>query len=300
MATEAHPDAYPTPQSPEDGPPEVHAEAPPLQESGEEADLHDTVPQSDLPADQERIDFLMELASDDDAQESDDEDDATDLEDISPGEDEDDEDEDDEDEDDEDDASTAFLVGKVVSLESVIDQQAEELEAVTSALNTVIGHIETLYQGQQQGQPAQDDDKAQPCRWSWRYASEENATDLWRELRDFVDWLNSRYSLDSERQIPPCWYRHSIAVEELTALMVSWTNAYFGPDTPRDDLLAWHSYWLWPCLDRLPERAGWQRCKSSGHVARSAVINPTDSGFEDFTGQAEASDEIAEPAQEAL
>ena len=145
-------------------------------------------------------------------------------------------------------------------------------------LDTLTKAVDTLIELVQRG-PAGD---AGPNRWAWRYATAELAGALWTELKDFVEWLNSRYSLDSERQVPPCWYRHPVAVEELTALMCAWQSVYCGPSTPRDSLLAWHAGCLWPCLDRLPDRAGWQRCRGGQHIERACTIYRTDDGFDIF------------------
>ncbi len=79
-----------------------------------------------------------------------------------------------------------------------------------------------------------------------------------------MDWLVVRYELTSEHStVPPCWYRHPVAVEEFAAVMAAWQAAYHGPDSPRDDLIAWHDRWLWPCLDRLATRASWRSCIDS-------------------------------------
>ncbi len=158
------------------------------------------------------------------------------------------------------------------------------LRADVDALAEAMGKLVDMVQDLRGGGPAGD---AEACRWAWRYAAPDAAAALWAELREFVDWLNSRYALDSERQIPPCWYRHPVAVEELTALMCSWQAVYHGPDTPRDGLLAWHAHWLWPCVDRLPERAGWQRCRGGGHQTRTGTIHRTDDGFAEYTAHAD-------------
>lgn len=108
---------------------------------------------------------------------------------------------------------------------------------------------------------ADEERRVGPSRWSWRHADHASAAQLWEELSDFVDWLVGRYQLTTEAAtVPPCWYRHPVAVEELTALMAAWRVAYHGPSAPRDDLVAWHDRWLWPCLDRLPARAAWRGC----------------------------------------
>jgi hypothetical protein len=157
--------------------------------------------------------------------------------------------------------------------DGAVGQLRVDVDALTEAMQALVDLVGSAPGG------AQD---CEPSRWAWRYASAETAAALWSQLRDFVDWLNSRYALDSERQVPACWYRHPVAVEELTALMCSWQGVYLGPDTPRDDLLAWHAHWLWPCVDRLPERAGWQRCRGGQHAERASTIYRTDDGFDTF------------------
>jgi hypothetical protein len=164
-----------------------------------------------------------------------------------------------------------------------VAQLRVDVDAIAAALEKLAGVVQSLAAGGGGGGAAgSGGEETKPSRWAWRYTGADGASRLWHELREFVDWLNSRYAQDSERQIPPCWYQHPIAVEELTALMSSWQAAYHGPDTPRDNLLAWHSYWLWPCMDRLSARAGWQRCRSGQHQDRSARIQETDAGFDAF------------------
>lgn len=169
-----------------------------------------------------------------------------------------------------------------------------DVDALTDAMETLVSIVEDMRNngygagpgapgGGGSSQPGSD----RPSRWAWRYSTKANAGKLWAELREFVDWINTRYSLDSERQIPPCWYRHSVGVEELTALMASWQAVYIASDEPRDDMLAWHAHWLWSCLDRLPERAGWQRCRG-GHLDRTAMVRTTDESFDDFVARQQA------------
>jgi hypothetical protein len=44
-----------------------------------------------------------------------------------------------------------------------------------------------------------------------------DAANSWAELRDWVEDLVDRFSLDT-RAVPPCWYRHNAHVEALSAL----------------------------------------------------------------------------------
>jgi hypothetical protein len=51
----------------------------------------------------------------------------------------------------------------------------------------------------------------------WRKVPAEDAPQRWAELREWVQWLKDRYSLD-HRVVPPCWYLHDGSVDLLTAL----------------------------------------------------------------------------------
>ena len=89
--------------------------------------------------------------------------------------------------------------------------------------------------------------------WSWRQLGPSQTRALFTELRDWVDWLIARYELRGEAEtIPPCWFLHPVAVEELTALMVDWRAGYSQKGTaPSDALAGRHDRWLWPTLHRL-------------------------------------------------
>lgn len=104
-----------------------------------------------------------------------------------------------------------------------------------------------------------DKEKLTPSRWSWRDVDPLAADKLRRELADWVGWLRERYP-PVGRAVPDCWAEHPVAIEELTALMAAWRNAYNGSDLPTDALIAWHDRWLWPCVDRLSAVAGVDGC----------------------------------------
>ena len=83
---------------------------------------------------------------------------------------------------------------------------------------------------------------AQPIPITWRIDPADpdrtltaaDAEWLWEELRDWVEWLVERYSLD-HRIVPPCWFLHGALVDELTALWGAWQVAYgrwIRPPTP--------------------------------------------------------------------
>lgn len=66
----------------------------------------------------------------------------------------------------------------------------------------------------------------------WREISPEDLPEIWKDLRQWVDWLVVEYAI-SKQSIPPCWYRHRNIVAELYAMRVAelavWTND--GPQT---------------------------------------------------------------------
>jgi hypothetical protein len=157
-----------------------------------------------------------------------------------------------------------------------------DLLELTEAVETIMDSIDALHARLQAVEAAATPVAGRPSQWSWRHADPARQAALWSQLRDFVEWINARYVVNSEHQLPGCWYRHPVAVEELTALMAAWQAIYHGPDQPREDMLAWHDRWLWPCLDRLPHRAGWTRCRAGDHQERTTWIRPTDQGFDTF------------------
>ena len=128
-----------------------------------------------------------------------------------------------------------------------------------------------------------------PARvYRWEDLDGEQAAELWAELIAWVSWFRRRYSVTgSDAVIPPCWYRHPVAVEELTALMVSHQSAY-TLDEPGSELSAFHVQWLWPTLRDLAERAGYKRCTDAKCSFKAPEI------IDDLDGMGEwISDDIA-------
>jgi hypothetical protein len=124
---------------------------------------------------------------------------------------------------------------------------------------------------------------ARPSRWAWRFLNRDEAEQLWKETRWFVDDFIKRYPLPSEVSIPPCWYRHTVAVDELSDLYSSWREAYCGSNRPSTAMTSWRDRWLWPMLGRLAAYADWRECKERRkHVEPTARQDPTDADFEAF------------------
>ncbi|MEO8185599.1 MAG: hypothetical protein ABI895_42890, partial [Deltaproteobacteria bacterium] len=51
----------------------------------------------------------------------------------------------------------------------------------------------------------------------WPSLLPEDAPQAWADLREWVERLVDRFSLET-RVVPPCWYRHNTLVEALSAL----------------------------------------------------------------------------------
>jgi hypothetical protein len=120
----------------------------------------------------------------------------------------------------------------------------------------------------------------QPSRFAWRYLDQEQARELWDELIDWTAWLRERYELDTK--VPPCWYRHGPVVEELTALMVAWTDAYYRGDEYRDELTAWHTQWFWPVIGRIRTITDFETCTHERCTAAPRTPTTLD-GLDEFT-----------------
>ncbi|OXM44245.1 hypothetical protein CFP71_40540 [Amycolatopsis thailandensis] len=170
------------------------------------------------------------------------------------------------------------LSGLVSELGGQATTQSEELAALHTGFETLEAAL------------AEQADMTQPSRWAWEFLNQEDAAQLWRETRWFVDYLTRRYPLGTEVSIPPCWYRHTVAVDELSDLYAAWREAYCRSDRPSSAMTSWRDRWLWPCLTRLAAHASWRECKESRrHVEPIARQEPTDSEFESYVAGTVAS-----------
>lgn len=106
------------------------------------------------------------------------------------------------------------------------------------------------------------------------------AAHAWKALRQWIgDVLFTRYphvnDPDSGGSVPPCWYRHPAAVEELSALHIAWCGAYRDPKAQSTAGTEWHR--------RLDEACGRIRqhvsCQSTHHEDTTTTV---DDGFDKF------------------
>ncbi|WP_037144026.1 DUF4913 domain-containing protein [Rhodococcoides fascians] len=137
--------------------------------------------------------------------------------------------------------------------------------------------------------PDGEQEELVPSRFTWRYLDAEQARALWTELIDWTTWLRERYELGTK--IPPCWYRHDPVVEELSALMAAWTDAYYRGDEYRDDLTAWHTQWFRPLMARIRDISDFDSC-THDRCAHRPLPSATLAGKEEFV----AADLDARPA----
>lgn len=167
---------------------------------------------------------------------------------------------------------------KLRGLNSTVDALTSTLAEHGAALRDLKAAFDAL----EQALIAQADLET-PSRWAWPFLTRDEARQLWRELRWFVDWFITRYPLSGEVSIPPCWYRHEQAVDELTDVCSGWRAVYCAGDPPSTAMIEWRDRWLWPALERLAIYADWRECKQARHhVPPSARQEPTDDGFDAF------------------
>ena len=161
-----------------------------------------------------------------------------------------------------------------VMLAEVLEALALRQEAVERAVDTLSRRLGTT---------------SSEGPWSWRALGPGRRRALLSQLRAWVDWLITRYELRAEAQtIPPCWYRHPVAVEELTALMVAWQAAYTADEgAPSDALINWHDRWLWPALHRLNVQLRvWPKCTGGTHEpTRTGPQSTEETDFMSFLDQ---------------
>lgn len=160
-----------------------------------------------------------------------------------------------------------------VTWEEIFELQNQTLKELTSRVEALEGTA-----------PAHG---AATVGYCWREMTDPKAREeLWGVLREWVDWVSARYLSHGAIRIPACWYRHPVAVEELTALWAGWYAAYHQDDSSPNMLAVdWHQRYFWPTLKHLGDRIYKVCIERREHV--SPRINPylTDTGFEEFVAE---------------
>lgn len=136
---------------------------------------------------------------------------------------------------------------------------------------------------------------------TWRHLDASGAYELWGELVDWVEWLRRRYDL-THSKLAACWPNHSVAVEELTALMGGYTAAYQELTTGKgqmvryhDSMIVWHRLELWSCLSRIRDNAGTGSCTSDECTYSPPKLRPLATSV-DATIAADLSNRRIDPA----
>lgn len=105
--------------------------------------------------------------------------------------------------------------------------------------------------------------------WHYGKLSPDKRRALYLELGGWVTWLEGRYLVNlpsSGYELPACWFRHPVAVELLTALMVAHRSAYSTKAVlPSFTLVEWHVRALEPVFVLLRGMQVFQRCAAE-HV----------------------------------
>src|SRR5690606_6906044 len=65
---------------------------------------------------------------------------------------------------------------------------------------------------------------------NWRTLTDNDAADAWGPLREWVEWMTTRYNIPLS-VIPDCWWKHGALVEELSALHIAHQAAFDDSDS---------------------------------------------------------------------
>lgn len=102
--------------------------------------------------------------------------------------------------------------------------------------------------------------------WHFGRVDADRLRALWLELGEWVAWLEERYLVNlpaTEYALPKCWWRHPVAVELLTALMVAHLATYTRTSAmPSLQLVDWHTRALGPVFEMLRSSKTFSRCDS--------------------------------------
>ena len=103
--------------------------------------------------------------------------------------------------------------------------------------------------------------------WNWRTLHGHGAEILWRDVNDWVGWLRHRYPV--AQQVPPCWWRHTELIEELTALYLAWRAAYTDANANLTAPADFHHHYLPAAIERV---TGWGVHCSDQHRDRASTV----------------------------
>lgn len=125
--------------------------------------------------------------------------------------------------------------------------------------------------------------------WFWEDLDAASAKDLWKEVGEFVFWLNSRIlghiSAGDVQPLPGCWFRHPDVVEQLTALMVAHKAAYHPHNRKVSfELVNFFDRALWPTMRAVKNNGTLSGCMGGSHRQKSVEPYSHDAAFNSFVG----------------
>lgn len=117
----------------------------------------------------------------------------------------------------------------------------------------------------------------------WPSLTPTQAERAWDDLRDWVEQLVDRFSLDP-RIVPPCWFRHNAMVEALVALR-DHEQASYAPSATKTQAIDWLRA-LREVEYRLTECAGRTQCSVTEHRAdQPRLWHTAESDWQDFVSR---------------
>jgi hypothetical protein len=152
-------------------------------------------------------------------------------------------------------------------LDHLEDVSADSFEAISKSVLKLQAAVAELVKKERE--------PVDPQPWAARATPQD-----WTQLIEWVDWINSAYSILAEYQIHPCWPAHPGVVEELAAVRRAWVRAMVSDSTAKHagsaEITAWHDRWLWATIMRFKE--GHYRISncSEKHNPERVKLRPTD------------------------
>jgi hypothetical protein len=105
----------------------------------------------------------------------------------------------------------------VAALARLVAAQRRELDELRADVHALLGRVDQAF-GRLGAELAALRAGPPPVE-----PGDAGTTATWAGLGAWVAWLHDRYPLD--RRVPPCWWRHPAAVQELAALRAGWLAA---------------------------------------------------------------------------
>ena len=154
--------------------------------------------------------------------------------------------------------SVAALAVQVVALRHDVESLAVKLDAFSKMQRehaTALNDIADLrHQVEQILAILTDQDDATPKTWFWLRMSEQERTEKFSELSDWVETVfRAEYPGYLADQIKRCWPNHPEARWELAWLYHLWSAAYLAERPAPKDAADWHDRWASGVIKRLSQ-----------------------------------------------